>query len=93
LQRELAKNNPFSGLGFLGLETVVLRMTLFRAFACLLAVICSVAAQAQTGVTGASEMLQSLVARVNHAYSSSDCDGSVRRGASLSPAAIMRARL
>jgi hypothetical protein len=34
--------------------------------------ILGVAAQAQAGATGAPEMLQSLVARLNHAYSSSD---------------------
>jgi hypothetical protein len=42
------------------------------ALACLLAVIFSIAAQAQAAATGASEVVQSVVARMNHAYTSSD---------------------
>lgn len=48
------------------------RITALQTFACVLAVILSGAAPAQAGVTGASRMLQSLLARLNHAYSSSD---------------------
>lgn len=48
------------------------RITALQTLACVLAVIFSGAAPAQAGATGASQMLQSLLARMNHAYSSSD---------------------
>ncbi len=50
----------------------MVRMTSLRAFACVFAAILSGAAQAQADATGASETVQSLVTRINHAHSSSD---------------------
>ena len=50
----------------------MIRVTSLRAFACVGAAILCSAAHAQGGAPGAPGTLQSLVARINHAHSSSD---------------------